>query len=77
MIAFPITTERLLLRPFTPEDVDPILQVYGDPQVMRYGGEGSAADGPAAERMGGYRSGGKSATAPTVSTPSSRVATGS
>ena len=51
MIAFPITTERLLLRPFTAEDVDAILPVYGDPEVMRYVGEGSAADRPAAERM--------------------------
>ena len=50
-IEFPIATERLLLRPFTPDDVDPILSVYGDPEVMRHVGEGSAVDRPATERM--------------------------
>jgi [ribosomal protein S5]-alanine N-acetyltransferase len=36
-IPLPIETERLLVRPFLPEtDVDPMLDVYGDPDVMRY-----------------------------------------
>jgi [ribosomal protein S5]-alanine N-acetyltransferase len=50
-IEFPIATERLQLRPFATGDVDAILSVYGDPEVMRYVGEGTAADRPSTERM--------------------------
>jgi [ribosomal protein S5]-alanine N-acetyltransferase len=36
-IPLPIETERLILRPFEPEgDVDQMLEVYGDPAVMRF-----------------------------------------
>jgi len=35
-IPLPIETERLLLRSFSPEDVDAMLGVYGDPEVMRF-----------------------------------------
>ena len=44
MIEFPIVTERLHLRPFTLEDAAAIATVYGDPEVMRHVGEGTAAD---------------------------------
>ena len=36
-IPLPIETERLLLRPFEPDsDAEPMLEVYGDPAVMRH-----------------------------------------
>ena len=36
-IPLPIETERRILRPFEPEsDAEPMLEVYGDPAVMRY-----------------------------------------
>ena len=35
-IPLPIETERLLLRAFTADDVDAMLDVYGDPEVMRF-----------------------------------------
>lgn len=36
-IPLPIETERLLIRPFSPHaDSDPMFEVYGDPEVMRY-----------------------------------------
>lgn len=36
-IPLPIETERLILRPFEPEsDAEQMLEVYGDPAVMRY-----------------------------------------
>jgi [ribosomal protein S5]-alanine N-acetyltransferase len=36
-IPLPIETERLILRPFEPErDADQMLEVYGDPAVMRF-----------------------------------------
>lgn len=31
-----ISTDRLRLRRFEPSDVDNLLDLYGDPQVMRY-----------------------------------------
>ena len=36
MIALPIVTRRLEIRPFTPADARAMLDVYGDPDVMRY-----------------------------------------
>ena len=30
-------TNRLILRPFTPDDVDALEDVFGDPEVMRFG----------------------------------------
>jgi RimJ/RimL family protein N-acetyltransferase len=33
---YPIATERLLLRPFEPGDLDALLAIHGDPQVTRY-----------------------------------------
>jgi RimJ/RimL family protein N-acetyltransferase len=36
VIPLPIETERLLLRPFTPDDVGPMWRVFGDPEVMRF-----------------------------------------
>jgi RimJ/RimL family protein N-acetyltransferase len=32
----PLRTERLLLRPATPDDVEPMLAVLSDPEVVRY-----------------------------------------
>jgi RimJ/RimL family protein N-acetyltransferase len=34
----PLLTERLELRRFTPSDLEPLLGVFGDPEVMRYVG---------------------------------------
>lgn len=34
----PLVTERLELRRFTPADLEPLLGVFGDPEVMRYVG---------------------------------------
>ncbi|OMI37977.1 GNAT family N-acetyltransferase [Streptomyces sparsogenes] len=31
-----LETERMVLRPFTPDDVDRLVELYGDPEVMRY-----------------------------------------
>lgn len=39
-IRFPIETERLLLRPFTPDDVDPLHAIWSDPAAARFGGPG-------------------------------------
>ena len=36
-VPLPLETERLLVRPFSPEtDGEPMLSVYGDPDVMRF-----------------------------------------
>src|SRR5437868_15404564 len=36
-VPLPIETERLLVRSFLPEaDLEPMLDVYGDPEVMRH-----------------------------------------
>lgn len=44
----PLTTERLVLRRFTPADLEPLLGVFGDPEVMRYvGAERRPLDRPA------------------------------
>jgi RimJ/RimL family protein N-acetyltransferase len=42
-----LTTDRLLLRPPTDEDVDPLLEMNTDPEVMQYIGDGSV---PPADR---------------------------
>ena len=34
--AYPIGTERLLLRPFEPGDLDALVAIHGDPDVVRY-----------------------------------------
>jgi RimJ/RimL family protein N-acetyltransferase len=39
-----IETERLLLRPLSPDDLDSLAEFYGDPDVMRYIGPGEAID---------------------------------
>ena len=36
MLSLPIVTPRLKIRPFVPGDAEPMLAVYGDPDVMRY-----------------------------------------
>ena len=33
---YPIATERLLLRPFAPGDLDALVAIHGDPDVVRY-----------------------------------------
>jgi RimJ/RimL family protein N-acetyltransferase len=35
-ISLPIETERLLVRPFQPDDVDAMAKIYSDPDVMRH-----------------------------------------
>jgi RimJ/RimL family protein N-acetyltransferase len=35
-IPLPIETERLLIRPFAPEDMPALVSMYGDAEVMRY-----------------------------------------
>lgn len=37
----PVTTDRLLLRRPTEDDIDPLLAMNADPEVMRYIGDGS------------------------------------
>jgi RimJ/RimL family protein N-acetyltransferase len=39
-----IETDRLLLRMFVPADLDDLAQLFGDPDVMRYVGEGKPVD---------------------------------
>jgi len=34
--AYPIATERLLLRPFAPGDLDVLVQIHSDPDVVRF-----------------------------------------
>jgi RimJ/RimL family protein N-acetyltransferase len=34
--SYPIATERLLLRPFEPGDLDALVAIHGDPDVVRY-----------------------------------------
>jgi RimJ/RimL family protein N-acetyltransferase len=34
--AYPIASERLLLRPFLPSDIDALVAIHGDPGVVRY-----------------------------------------
>jgi ribosomal-protein-alanine N-acetyltransferase len=41
---FPIETPRLLLRPFEEGDFDALAAIYGDPEVMRYVGDGTPRD---------------------------------
>ncbi|HEX3454471.1 MAG TPA: GNAT family N-acetyltransferase [Gaiellaceae bacterium] len=44
-MALPIETERLVVRAFEPErDAEPMLAVYGDPEVMRYVPGGALPD---------------------------------
>lgn len=39
----PLTTERLTLRPFTEDDLPFLVELHGDPEVVRFiGGEGAA-----------------------------------
>ena len=37
-LPLPLVTDRLLIRPFVPADLDALHAVYGDPQVMRWAG---------------------------------------
>ena len=34
--ALPISTERLVLRPFDPADLEPLLVIESDPTAVRY-----------------------------------------
>jgi RimJ/RimL family protein N-acetyltransferase len=36
VLSLPIVTPRLRIRPFQPADAEPMMAVYGDPDVMRY-----------------------------------------
>ena len=36
MLSLPIVTARLRIRPFEPGDAGPMMDVYGDAEVMRY-----------------------------------------
>jgi RimJ/RimL family protein N-acetyltransferase len=39
-----LTTPRLVLRPWRPDDLDELAAIYGDPEVMRYIRDGSTQD---------------------------------
>jgi ribosomal-protein-alanine N-acetyltransferase len=43
-VSLPLHTERLILRPFADDDTERILEVFGDPEVMRYVGRGVPLD---------------------------------
>lgn len=45
-----LRTERLLLREYLPEDLAPMVAMSGDPEGMRYIGEGATLDEPATWR---------------------------
>jgi RimJ/RimL family protein N-acetyltransferase len=44
VLSLPIVTPRLRIRPFEPGDERPMMEVYGDPDVMRYIPGGALAD---------------------------------
>jgi [ribosomal protein S5]-alanine N-acetyltransferase len=44
VLSLPILTTRLRIRPFEPGDAGPMMDVYGDPEVMRYIPGGPLAD---------------------------------
>jgi RimJ/RimL family protein N-acetyltransferase len=46
-----LATDRLHLRPFTPDDVEAVSETYADPEVMRYVGHGVVAERRGVERM--------------------------
>lgn len=43
LLTFPIVGRTVELRPFTDEDADAMVRVYGDPEVMRWVGHGAVA----------------------------------
>lgn len=43
-MSFRIETERLVLRPFTGDDLEPYARINADPEVMRYIGDGAPRD---------------------------------
>jgi ribosomal-protein-alanine N-acetyltransferase len=51
VLALPIETPRLRIRPFEPGDSGPMLDVYGDPDVMRYIPGGPLPDVQAVEAI--------------------------
>lgn len=55
-IPLPIETERLTIRAFDDEDVDPMAAVYGDPEVMRHVCLGVLNRDETADLLDGYRS---------------------
>ncbi|AXK46265.1 GNAT family N-acetyltransferase [Brachybacterium saurashtrense] len=50
-LEFPLRSARLDLRPVEEADLDALLQVYGDPEVMRHVGEGRPVDRAGAAAM--------------------------
>lgn len=51
LLSFPLRSPRLCLRPFVEADAAAAHAVYGDPEVMRYVGEGEPATRAGAEEM--------------------------
>ncbi|MET0927186.1 MAG: GNAT family N-acetyltransferase, partial [Solirubrobacterales bacterium] len=47
----PLTTERLRLRPLGPADLDPLFEIYSDPETMRYWSSPPYEDRAQAEEM--------------------------
>jgi ribosomal-protein-alanine N-acetyltransferase len=43
-VSLPLHTERLILRPFADDDMERLLEVFGDPEVMRFVGRGVPLD---------------------------------
>jgi [ribosomal protein S5]-alanine N-acetyltransferase len=54
-VPLPLETDRLTIRPFRPDDAEAMLDVYGDPEVMRFIPGGALPDVAAVGRLlGGY-----------------------
>ncbi len=53
---YPIRTDRLLLRPWGPDDLDDFHRLRGDPEVVRYLYDGPLTRGEAAVRLANTRS---------------------
>jgi RimJ/RimL family protein N-acetyltransferase len=52
-----ISTERLLLRPWRTEDIEPYARIVADPEVMRYMGVATMDPAAAAAQVAGFAAG--------------------
>jgi [ribosomal protein S5]-alanine N-acetyltransferase len=51
VLSLPLVTSRLRIRPFEPVDAGPLMDVYGDPDVMRYIPGGALPDEDAIRQL--------------------------